>query len=349
MAIVQVTSGEKTMRLVQLRHPVEGRRVALVEGERLYFLRTSSRSICELAVQAIDRSIGLPPLVSDLLSTEQEPYDAIWDGRSAWKLLPAFDHPEEPARCLVSGTGLTHRLSAQARQKIHQGGAPDPADVTDSMRIYQWGLEGGRPETGEIGVQPEWFYKGCGTILRAHGEPLEVPAFAGDGGEEAEAAAAYVIAPDGTPRRVGLMQGNEFSDHVMEAKNYLYLAPSKLRCCAVGPELVIDPDFQDVRGSVRIERQRHRIWERAVATGEANMCHSLGNLEHHHFKYPAHRRPGDVHIHFLGADVVSFGEKVPLMDGDAMIIELEGFGRPLRNILAVERMELKLVVAEPLA
>jgi hypothetical protein len=103
-----------------------------------------------------------------------------------------------------------------------------------------------------------------------------------------------------------------------------------------------------VRGSVRIERQGHTIWERAIATGEDNMCHSLANLEHHHFKYPAHRRPGDVHIHFLGANVVSFGEKLALSDGDAMIIELEGFGRPLRNTLAVERAEQKLIEVEPL-
>jgi hypothetical protein len=336
------------MRLVQLEHSGKGRRVAVVEGNRLRLIDATCRSTYEVAIRAIDRSVGLPKLVADLRSSEQEPYDEIWEGRSEWRLLPAFDHPSEAARCLVSGTGLTHRLSAQARQKIHQAGAPDPVDVTDSMRIYQWGLEGGRPETGEIGVQPEWFYKGCGTILRAHGEPLEVPAFADDGGEEAEAAAAYVIAPDGTPRRVGLMPGNEFSDHVMEAKNYLYLAPSKLRCCAVGPELVIDPDFQNVRGSVRIERQGHTIWERAIATGEDNMCHSLANLEHHHFKYPAHRRPGDVHIHFLGANVVSFGEKLALSDGDAMIIELEGFGRPLRNTLAVERAEQKLIEVEPL-
>jgi len=46
---------------------------------------------------------------------------------------------------------------------------------TDSMRMYQWGVDGGRPEAGEIGVSPEWFYKGTGAVLRAHGDPLEVP------------------------------------------------------------------------------------------------------------------------------------------------------------------------------
>ncbi len=41
---------------------------------------------------------------------------------------------------------------------------------------------------GYIGTPPEWFYKGTGTILRAHGEPLDVPAYAEDGGEEGEIA-----------------------------------------------------------------------------------------------------------------------------------------------------------------
>ena len=39
--------------------------------------------------------------------------------------------------------------------------------LTDSMKMFQMGLEGGRPEAGKIGAAPEWFYKGVGTILRA--------------------------------------------------------------------------------------------------------------------------------------------------------------------------------------
>ena len=50
--------------------------------------------------------------------------------------------------------------------------------------------------------------------------------------------------------------GNEFSDHQFEKKNYLYLASSKLRTCAIGPELVLDPDFDRVPGEVTIERGR---------------------------------------------------------------------------------------------
>jgi hypothetical protein len=67
------------------------------------------------------------------------------------------------------------------------------AELTDSMKMFRWGVEGGRPAPGKIGVAPEWFYKGNGSILRAHGEPLLVPSYAEDGGEEGEIAGVYWI------------------------------------------------------------------------------------------------------------------------------------------------------------
>lgn len=271
-------------------------------------------------------------------------YEAIYRGDSDWRLLPAFDHPDEPARCLVTGTGLTHKTSAANRQAMH---ADPAAPVTDSLRMYRWGLAGGRPAAGQIGAQPEWFYKGCGAILRAHGEPLEVPAFGLDGGEEAEVAGAYIVDETGAPRRVGLVLANEFSDHKLEQQNYLYLAHSKLRTCALGPELVADTSFSDVRGVVRIERGGKTLWSKPFATGEQNMSHTLANLEHHHFKYAGHRQPGDAHIHFLGADAFSFGDGVELADGDVMHIELSGFGRALRNPIRLDRSKPEFVAVEP--
>jgi hypothetical protein len=64
------------------------------------------------------------------------------------------------------------------------------------------------------------------------------------------------------------------------------------------------------------------------------MCHSLANLEQHHFKFEFHRRPGDLHIHFFGADAFSFGDGVRLQEGDVMQVRFEGFGRTLRNPLS---------------
>ena len=150
--------------------------------------------------------------------------------------------------------------------------------------MFQWGVEGGLPAEGAIGIAPEWFYKGDGSVLRGPGEALEIPGYAEDGGEEAEIAGVYVIDEDGNPCRVGLTQGNEFSDHKFEKRNYLNLAGSKLRPCSVGPELVIGCPFTDVRGEVRIERAGETVWQRKIASGEENMCHSLANMEHHHLR-----------------------------------------------------------------
>jgi hypothetical protein len=271
--------------------------------------------------------ISLADAAKNAASSELLDYPKIYSGDSVWRILPPLDHPAEPARCMVSGTGLSHIRSAANRQAMH--GTSE--QITDSMRMYQWGVEGGKPQPGVPGAAPEWFYKGCGTIMRGHNEPLEVPSYADDGGEEPEIAGAYMIDETGAPRRLGMVIANEFSDHVLEKKNYLYLAASKLRTCAIGPELAIDPCFRHVTGEVSIERSGTVIWSKNIETGEAVMCHSVENLEHHHFKFEAHRRPGDIHIHFFGADAFSFGDGVRLSDGDWMQVHFEGFGKPLRN------------------
>jgi len=334
------------IRLIQLQHRDQGRRVAIVEkGDRLRLL-SGVYSTYELAQSALARGIALEQAATGLASKELLEYDPIYSGSSAWRILPAFDNPDEPARCLVTGTGLTHKKSAENRQAMHASAQASP--VTDSMRMYQSGIEGGRPPAGKIGVAPEWFYKGCGTILRGHGEPLEVPEFGLDGGEEAEVAGVYVVDNSGAPRRAGFVLANEFSDHKFEQKNYLYLAHSKLRTCAIGPELVVGGEFSSTRGKTCILRDGSALWESAFSTGESNMSHTIANLEHHHFKYRAHRRPGDAHIHFFGADVFSFGAGIELKNGDVMEIELEGFGRALRNPIRISGSRDEFVRVLPL-
>jgi hypothetical protein len=332
------------IRLLQLRHPSSGRRVAVVSDDATLRLLNWT-SVYELAQAALDARDSLARTVLSNLTDETIPYNDVYAGISDWRILPCFHHPEEPARCLVSGTGLTHKGSAADRQAMH---ALAESELTDSMKMYRWGLQGGRPAAGEIGAAPEWFYKGCGTIVCGHGEPLTVPPFAEDGGEEAEIAGLYIIDQAGQPRRVGMTTANEFSDHRMERRSYLYLAPSKLRTCAIGPELVLDPYFASVRGVVAIERAGERIWSKEIASGEEHMSHSLANMEHHHFKYDAHRRPGDVHIHFYGAAALSFGEGIQLADGDVMVVAFEGFGRALRNPIRIEPREQKLIEVRPI-
>jgi hypothetical protein len=332
-----------TTRLIQIKRGTL-RRVALVEEPHLRMLDGCS-SIYELANLALARGTTLSHLSRQLAKLDLLDYDPIYAGASEWRILPAVDHPEEPARCLVSGTGLTHLGSARNRQSMHEA---RPEDLTDSMKMFRWGVEGGRPTPGCVGAAPEWFYKGTGTMLRAHEEPLGIPSYAEDGGEEAEITGVYVVGGDGRPYRLGMATGNEFSDHQVEKKNYLNLAGSKLRACSLGPELVVDPQFESVRVAVRIERGGEILWSKTFFSGEAEMCHSLKNIEHHHFKFQPHRRPGDVHVHFLGTDCLSFSDGIRLKGSDVMEIAPEGFGRPLRNPVRVEEQPVGLVEAVPL-
>ncbi|MFZ0815317.1 MAG: AraD1 family protein [Candidatus Sulfotelmatobacter sp.] len=325
-------------RLIQIKKG-NVRRVALVEEPNIRLLDTCT-SIYELAHLAIAAGMKLSDIARQRARQETLDYDSIYSGRSDWQLLPAIDHPDEAARCLISGTGLTHLGSARNRQSMHEIAAEN---LTDSMKIFQWGVERGRPPEGSIGIPPEWFYKGTGCALRAHGEPLDVPPYAEDGGEEAEIAGVYLVAPDGRLYRIGMAVGNEFSDHQFEKKNYLNLAGSKLRTCALGPELVVDPEFQSVPVAATIEREGNVLWTKTFRSGESEMCHSLQNIEHHHFKYEAHRRRGDIHVHFFGTDCLSFSDHVRLQHGDVMQIAVEGYGRPLRNPVRVNSSKPALV------
>jgi hypothetical protein len=328
------------VRLVQLARG-DGRAVALVDEPGLIVL-DGVTSVLQLAQDAVAAATPLRALAHARAGRTRLDYQSIYDGASDWRLLTPIDHPAEPSRCLVSGTGLTHLGGAADRHHMHEA---TETDLTDSMKMFRLGLAAGKPAPGAIGAAPEWFYKGPGTMLRAHGAPLDVPAFAEDGGEEAELAGVYLVDDAGAPRRIGMAIGNEFSDHAFEKRNYLNLAGSKLRTCALGPELVVDPAFASIAGGVAIRRAGAVVWEKAIATGEDEMSHSLANIEHHHFKFDAHRRSGDVHVHYFGACALSFGAGVRLEDGDVMEVAFTGFGRPLRNPLRVARGPAAPVIA----
>jgi len=335
------------MRLVQLSNAGR-RRVAAVEEPDLRVL--DAESVYALADSAIRAGAKLSEMVEKAATQQVLNYDSIYDGRADCKLLPPIDHPQ-PSRCLISGTGLTHLGSARDRQAMHAKTLTlqEFEELTDSMKMFRWGVDGGRPAPGQIGVSPEWFYKGNGTILRAHGEALVLPPYGEDGGEEAEIAGVYIIGQDGQPWRLGMCNGNEFSDHRYEKRNYLNLASSKIRTCSLGPELVVEPNFDSVPGTVDIERDGVTVWSKAIATGESDMCHNLQNVEHHHFKFDSHRRPGDVHVHYFGACALSFGDSVQLDDDDVMQVYFAGFGRPLRNPLLVDDAPNTLIAIRSLA
>ncbi|NGM46292.1 GguC protein [Rhodobacter sp. SGA-6-6] len=316
------------MLMSQVLRPEGGLSVVVREGSEAAVVRGAA-SVLALAQEAIASGRGLKAVVAAHgLGEAVDLARLAAEGRLA---LPVT-HPD-PAHMHLTGTGLTHLGSAAARDAMHAGAAVEEA-TTDSMRMFRMGLEGGRPAPGEVGVQPEWFWKGNGHAAVAPGQPLTAPGFAGDGGEEPEVAGIYLIGPSGQPFRIGWALANEFSDHVVERGNYLWLAHSKLRQASFGPEILVGDLPADLRGTSRIRRGGRVIWERPFLSGEANMSHSLANLEHHHFKYDLFRQPGDLHVHFFGTATLSFAEGVKAQAGDVFEIEAAPFGLPLRNPLA---------------
>ncbi len=313
------------MRLVQFELNNGERRVGVVEAGQVREVQGAA-SVRDLALAAIEAAIDLAQQVQAQGLGVTHDYQTLL---SEMRVLPPLDHPD-PAHMLISGTGLTHLGSASARDKMHQQ-AGDEATLTDTMRIFKWGVEGGKPAVGQAGVQPEWFYKGDGSTVVRPGAAFPLPPFAEDAGEEPEIGGLYVIGHDRKPYRLGFAVGNEFSDHVMERKNYLYLAHSKLRSCSFGPELRVGELPQHLAGSSRIIRDGQVLWENEFLSGEANMCHSLENLEYHHFKYSQFLRPGDVHIHFFGTATLSFAAGIRTQPGDLFEISQAEFGAPLIN------------------
>ncbi len=293
------------------------------QGTEARALRNTA-SVYELAASAINAGHGLVTEIA-----RRGLGETVDLTRAAFDL--PVSHPD-PAHLHLTGTGLTHLGSASARDAMHAK-LEGAETLTDSMKMFRMGLEGGRPAEGHVGAQPEWFYKGNGTAAVAPGSALEAPGFAEDGGEEPEIAGIYLIGPTGIPHRIGWALGNEFSDHITERVNYLWLAHSKLRVASFGPEIMVGDLPADVRGHSRILRDGNTLWEKPFLSGEANMSHTFANLEHHHFKYGIFRQPGDLHVHYFGTATLSFADGIKTLPGDTFEIEVPDFGQPLRNTL----------------
>jgi hypothetical protein len=314
------------LRLIQLQTPHKRRLVAALEDGRRAVVLDGVESVYALAMNAIEAGISLADAASRRRTKE---IIMLGDAANGLRLLAPIDHPD-PAHLHLTGTGLTHLGSAEGRDKMHALAAAGGAQ-TDSMRIFLQGLEGGKPADGAVGCQPEWFYKGNGYSVAATEEDLPVPAFALDGGEESEIAGIYVIDAAGSARRLGFCLANEFSDHVTERENYLWLAHSKLRQAALGAELLTGDLPANVQGVSAVLRDGAEIWRKPFLSGEDNMSHTVANLEHHHFKYDLFRKPGDVHVHFFGCATLSFSDGIKTRAGDVFEIRADAFLLPLRN------------------
>ena len=226
------------MKLVQFVQQFGVRGVGVVDGDEVVNLTATFaqyETTLSLALDAIQRNLNLTEMLTTLLPQcdTRISYEKLWGGEvgSDLHLLPPLDH-RESARTFITGTGLTHTGSMESRDQMHaeesvqeeseqSQAASEPQ--TDSAKMFQMGIDGGKPAEGLRGTAPEWFYKGNGLCLRGHRAALDLPSFALDGGEEPEFVGCYVIGPDGMPYRIGFALGNEWSDHATEKINYLYL------------------------------------------------------------------------------------------------------------------------------
>ena len=324
------------MNLIQFIDVKHKHAVGLVSGGKIIKLKRVA-AMTDLAALALKEGKSLAAAANALATTTTEDYAAALKEK---RVLPPLTH-DDAAHCIITGTGLTHLGSASARDSMHQKLEGGEAQLTDSLKMFKQGLAGGKPAKGQVGAQPEWFYKGDGRWLVAPGAALPKPSFALDGGEEPELAGLYMIDAKGRPVRLGFALGNEYSDHVTERQNYLLLAHSKLRHCSIGPEMVTGAIPSHIEGGSRIVRKGAVIWQKPFLTGEGNMSHTIANLEYHHFKYDAFRIPGDVHIHFFGTATLSIADGIETQDGDVFEIEAKPFGAALRNPLKAMKQSFK--------
>ena len=306
----------------------DGFQVVVRQGTEAAIVRGAD-STYSLAKEAADTGKSLRSVIEARGLGEAVDLPAL---AAAGQLALPIQHPDL-AHMHLTGTGLTHLGSAATRDAMHT--KANAEDASDSMKMFRMGLENGKPADGGIGVQPEWFYKGNGFAATAPGEALVSPSFALDGGEEPEIAGIYIVDAKGAPARVGWALANEFSDHVTERINYLFLAHSKLRPCSFGPEILVGDLPTDIRGTSKIIRNGQTLWEKPFLSGEDNMSHTFANLEHHHFKYGLFCQPGDLHVHMFGTATLSFADGIKPEVGDTFQIEAPAFGLPLTNTLAV--------------
>ncbi|HEY2251327.1 MAG TPA: sugar transporter, partial [Planctomycetaceae bacterium] len=136
------------MQLVQFFIPGRGRRVGIVRGEQVLDLTSAAPapvSVVELALHAFRKKARLAAVVDELARSPQVEmlaYDSLLaaepGGKTPW-LLPPVDHAD-PARVLVSGTGLTHLGSVKSRDEMHGGKSAAAEPQTDSAKMFAMGL-----------------------------------------------------------------------------------------------------------------------------------------------------------------------------------------------------------------
>ena len=140
-----------SLRLLQYRGTGGERRVIAAKGGDAHFVRGAT-DVRSLALQAIEKGEGIADAVDRLGFEEAADLVGLLD---TGRLIAPIDHPDA-AHLHMTGTGLTHLGSAEGRDKMHKAAAAGET-LTDSMRMFLEGVEGGKPAAGQEGQQPEWF------------------------------------------------------------------------------------------------------------------------------------------------------------------------------------------------
>ena len=132
----------------------DARGVAAIDESGAAKRVTGASSTRQLALDAIAAGQGLAAFAAGKLG------DAV--DLSTVTLLSPIDH-EDAAHLLVAGTGLTHLGSAEGRDKMHK--AATSGDLTDSMRMFLMGVEGGKSTNPNLT---------CGVCGETGGDPASI-------------------------------------------------------------------------------------------------------------------------------------------------------------------------------
>ena len=136
------------MNLVQIRDRMGKRRVGLIDGGSIILLKKVATTL-DLVRLALKNGQRLGVAARSLASSETEDYARALKQK---QVLTPVDHPD-PAHCIITGTGLTHLGSAAARHGMHKKLSRVVEDLTDSLKMFKMGLEGGKPKSrSEAGV-----------------------------------------------------------------------------------------------------------------------------------------------------------------------------------------------------
>jgi len=238
------------MKLCQFFVPKDGKRVGIVEEDRVIDITSRSAgitSVLDLIVQG-KAARGMDRL-ADRLAKGKRPrltfaeLDRVPSSRRA-HLLPPVDAPE------IWGAGITYRRSADY-YTAHQGRAKGIYDD-----VYE-------------SVRPELFFKA--TMSRAVGPNAPIGVRRDSSLTAVEAELGVVVGPRGAI--VGYTACNDLSAWDIERANPLFLPQSKVfsGCFAFGPVLVTateirDPHTLDLR--CVIHRRGSRLYEGTINTGE---------------------------------------------------------------------------------